>query len=244
MPTNKHAFIRYQALNKCFRNIGKRYFIENLVEACNEAIYNYTGEQYGVKKRQVYSDIKFMESHSGFSITLVRKKESHKTYYSYADPSQSINSHPISETEANQLKEALITLDRFKGLPQFMWIEEMKARLNSEFELNSNQKEVIQFDQNEYLQGLEFITPIYNALVYEKLLKVEYKGFKQNNSEIKIVSPQLLKQFNNRWFLFALIENSDILTNFALDRIITIDETSGNYVNSEIQFMEYFESNS
>ena len=40
MPTNKHQIIRYQALDKCFRNIGKRYFIEDLIDACQQAISN------------------------------------------------------------------------------------------------------------------------------------------------------------------------------------------------------------
>ena len=241
MATNKHAIIRYQALDKCFRNTGKRYFIEDLIETCNKAIYDFTGEQDGVKKRQVYEDIKFMESDSGFSINLERKKDSKRTFYFYSDQNFSINSHPINETEANQLKEALVTLDRFKGLPQFKWIEELKARLDSEFELNTNTKEVIQFDQNQYLKGLEFITPIYNALVYKKLLKIEYKGFKQEKAETSIVSPQLLKQFNNRWFLFTYSEQIIHLTNFALDRIIGIEETTGAYIDSEIDFSEYFE---
>ncbi len=241
MATNKHAIIRYQALDKCFRNTGKRYFIEDLIDACNKAIYDFTGESDGVKKRQVYEDIKFMESDSGFSINLERRKESKRTYYLYSDSSFSINSQPINETEANQLKEALITLDRFKGLPQFGWIEELKARLDSEFNLNSTNREIIQFDQNEFLKGLEFITPIYNALVYKKNLEIEYKSFRQERSEISIISPQLLKQFNNRWFLFAYSNQNKFLINFALDRIIGLKEAAGLYVDSQIDFAEHFE---
>ena len=43
MSTNKHAIIRYQALGKCFANQYRRYNIDDLVEACNEAICRYTG---------------------------------------------------------------------------------------------------------------------------------------------------------------------------------------------------------
>lgn len=50
MATNKHAIIRYQALDKCFRNIGKRYFMDDLIEACNQAIYEFTGSNEGIKK--------------------------------------------------------------------------------------------------------------------------------------------------------------------------------------------------
>ena len=60
MSTNKHAAIRYKALDRCFSNRGRRYYIEDLVEVCNEAIYEYTGVAEGVKKRQVQEDIRFM----------------------------------------------------------------------------------------------------------------------------------------------------------------------------------------
>lgn len=43
MSTNKNAIIRYQALDRCFRRTGKKYFIEDLIEACNEALYDYNG---------------------------------------------------------------------------------------------------------------------------------------------------------------------------------------------------------
>ncbi len=45
MATNKHAIIRYQALDKCFSNWYKRFDIEALVEACNEALYQFAGIQ-------------------------------------------------------------------------------------------------------------------------------------------------------------------------------------------------------
>ena len=75
MATNKHAIIRYQALDKCFRNIGKRYFMDDLIDACNQAIYEFTGSDEGIKRRQVFEDIKFMESDAGYSIELTRYKE-------------------------------------------------------------------------------------------------------------------------------------------------------------------------
>ena len=66
MATNKHATIRYHALDNCLSNIGRKFFIEDLVIACNEALYKYTGIEKGVKKRQVFDDIRFMESEQGY----------------------------------------------------------------------------------------------------------------------------------------------------------------------------------
>ena len=50
MATNKHAQIRYLALDRCFSNFGRNYNYDDLIEACNEAIYNHSGIHESVKK--------------------------------------------------------------------------------------------------------------------------------------------------------------------------------------------------
>lgn len=60
MPLNKQAVIRYQVLDQCFANRHKRFYIEDLLEACNKALYEYCGLECGVNKRQLYDDIRFM----------------------------------------------------------------------------------------------------------------------------------------------------------------------------------------
>jgi len=101
MATNKHAIIRYQTLDKCFRNPGRRYYIDDLVEACNQAIYEFAGIEDGIKKRQIFEDIKFMESEQGWNVHLEHSREKHKVFYHYADRSFSINKQPLNETEEN-----------------------------------------------------------------------------------------------------------------------------------------------
>lgn len=43
MSTNKNAIIRYRVLDRCLRNFQKRFYIEDLIEACSNAISDYTG---------------------------------------------------------------------------------------------------------------------------------------------------------------------------------------------------------
>ena len=81
MPISKNAIIRYQALDKCFRNPGRRYFMDDLVEACNEALLDINSKSTGVKRRQVYEDIKFMQDSKGFDAPLKSIKDGRKAYY-------------------------------------------------------------------------------------------------------------------------------------------------------------------
>lgn len=241
MATNKHAQIRYNTLDKCFRNTGRKYSIDDLVDACNMAICEFTGNEEGIQKRQLYDDIRYMESAQGWAIELKKTKEGRKVFYRYEDPNFSISNQPINETEANQLKEALLTLERFKGLPQFEWIEELGTRLDAEFKLHKNSDKVISFEENEHLTGKQFISELYNAIIYKKVVTIDYKSFKNDNIIQYQLSPYHLKQFNKRWFLFGKSLNFETLTNLALDRIVSISELGGEYQENSINFEEYFE---
>ena len=135
MATNKHATIRYHALDRCFSNFGRKFFIEDLIEACSEAIYDFDGIEDGVKRRQIFHDINFMESDQGWAIPLERHKEGRRVYYRYADKSFSISNKGINPSEAEQLRDTLSILSRFKGMPQFEWIEEIQIRLEDTFKI-------------------------------------------------------------------------------------------------------------
>ncbi len=242
MATNKHAIIRYQTLDKCFRNPGRTYYIDDLIEACNDAIYEYSGIEDGVKRRQLLDDIKFMESEQGWNIPLNHVRDGHKVYFRYEEMSFSINNQPLNETEENQLKEALLTLSRFKGMPQFEWIDEISARLVSGLGLSKTNQQIIEFEQNDFLQGLEYITPLYNAILYKKVLDVSYRSFKRETNQTIVFHPYYLKQYKNRWFVFGLNEEFGQITNLALDRIVAIEESKHAYIsNTSIDFSEYFE---
>jgi predicted DNA-binding transcriptional regulator YafY len=242
MSTNKQAIIRYHALDQCFGNFGKRFFIEDLINACNDAIFEYTGTSEGIKRRQIFEDIKFMESEQGWSIPLDRIRYGKRVYYRYSDKNFSIKNQPINEAEANQLIQTLGILNRFKGMPQFEWVEEILIRIESSFKLKVDSKPFVSFEQNPYLKGMNFFTDLFNAIHYKKVLEINYQSFKQKNPIKMSLHPYYLKQYNNRWFLFGLNELTNSISNLALDRIIDIKENNKAYIENEtIDFEEYFD---
>lgn len=242
MATNKHAIIRYQALDKCFRNTGRKYFIEDLIEACNYSIYEFTGADTDISRRQVFDDIKFMESQQGWSVELERRKDGRRIYYRYADTGFSINNKLLNEDEELKLQEVLLTLSRFKGMPQFEWIDEMLVRIQSSFTLKIQAEKVIEFEQNKYLKGLEYFGEFFTAIVYKKPLSVLYRGFKQEKSKTIHFHSYYLKQYNNRWFVFGRVNGKDMITNIAIDRIISIKEARKPFIpNDLVDFEDFFD---
>ena len=242
MATNKYATIRYHALDRCFSNNQRKYYIDDLIHACNDALFEYTGTSDGIGRRQVFDDIKFMESEQGWSVTLERLKDGKKVYYRYSDRSYSIKKQAVNELEANQLKETLSILTRFKGMPQFEWIEELLIRIESAFNLKGKNNVIVGFEQNPYLKGLHHFAELFNAIQYEKVLEITYQGYKQVKPVIMTLHPYYLKQYNNRWFLFGLNESFNTISNLALDRISVVRDISSKYIrNTTVNFDEYFE---
>lgn len=241
MSVNKNALIQYQTLDRCFRNSGRMYFFEDLLEECNKALIDFDPNSEGIQKRQLFDDIRFMESDPGWSIPLERIHYGRKVYYRYEDLSFSINNQPLSDSEAEQIKSALQIFSRFSGTPQFEWINEMIPMLESKFGLIERKSEIINFESNIDLKGLNFLTPLFNAIINERVLLVKYKDFKTSKPYEITFHPYYLKQYNNRWFVFGTNEANQVsIWNLALDRIESLHETDKKFKPSETDWEDYF----
>ncbi len=241
MPLNKQAIIRYKILDRCFSNFGRRYYIEDLIEECNKALREYFSDSKEISKRQIYEDIKFMESEQGWSIPLGRYRDGKRIYYRYKDKSFSIEKKLLSTEEAEQIRAALQILSRFSGTPQFEWVNEIIQKIENNFKLNNNKKVIINFDMNIDLVGLQFLIPLFNAILNERVLLIDYQDFKHSKPFRLEFHPYYIKQYNNRWFVFGLNKEKNIQTwNLALDRIRGIKEINAKYVKSDVDWDEYF----
>lgn len=240
MAITKYPLIRYKILDKCFRNTGKRYFIEDLVKECENVILEMDSESSGISVRQIREDIAFMKSAEGWSIEIEDNRVGRKMYYRYTDPDFSINNMPLNEIEINRLMEAIDTLSQFKGMPQFKWLNELVPKLQQG--IGIKKEIIIEFDNNEYLKGIDYLGQIYNAIYYKKVLLIEYQPFESESSINFTIHPHYLKQYNNRWFLFGFNnENEKADWNLAIDRIKNITEVNIKYKPNKIDWSDYFE---
>jgi predicted DNA-binding transcriptional regulator YafY len=199
-------------------------------------------ESKGISRRQILDDIAFMESSEGWSIDLVRHRDGKKVFYRYEDTNYSINNMPLNEVEVNQLQSALQILNQFAGMPQFNWVNEMLPKLRSGIQNTEEQRQIISFDANQYLKGIEYLSELYNAIAFKTVLNITYQDFKSDKPYHIILHPYYLKQYNNRWFLFGLNEfNSNPHWNLALDRIEKIEPTTTAYQADRTNWEEYFD---
>ena len=243
MAKNKGAIVRYRAIDRCLRNRHVQCGWEQLKEACEKELYNDFSEHISVSRRQIFQDLNYMESEAGYGADIEHVRDGHHIYYRYADPNFSIEKMPLNDDEMKQLQETILMLNRYKGMPHFEWMEEILSKLEDSFHLKGNTDCVIGFDQNIDLKGIEFISPLFEAIVEKQVLNIQYQSFKSSTSQESIVHPYFLKQYNNRWFLFGLTTTRNQITNFALDRIVSITQTVIPYIPkpTTLDFDTYFE---
>lgn len=223
MASNKNALIRYKTIDQCLRNTFKKWTLDDLIDACSEALYEYEGKDVYVSKRTVQLDIQMMRSDKlGYNapIEVYQRK-----YYRYAEEGYSIKNIPVTDSDIKIMNEAIQVLRQFKDFSLFKEMDGVLQRLeDSVYASQKDKRAIIHLDKNEQLKGLEYIDPIYDAIQKKQVLQITYKSFKAKEESVLTLHPQLLKEFNNRWFLLAIHKTKHLT--LALDRIanITIDK--------------------
>ncbi|MBR4839635.1 MAG: WYL domain-containing protein [Paludibacteraceae bacterium] len=222
MPANKNALIRYKTIDNCLRNRYRRWTLEDLVEACSDALYEMEGISKGVSVRTVQSDIQIMRSDKlGYNAPI--EVYDHK-YYRYADDDYSIMDMPLSQNDYNVLQEAIDMLRQLEGFEQFSEMADVVSRLQDKLSITRNKrKPIIHFDSVPNLKGIRLLNPLYNYIAAKQTLRIIYQSFSAKEPIEFILCPYLLKEFRNRWFLFGSKESNMILYNLALDRIVSVE---------------------
>ena len=132
MPANKNALIRYKTIDRCLRNRYRRWTLDDLVDACCDALLDMEGITKGVCARTVQMDIQIMRSDKlGYNAPIVVYN---KIYYTYADPDYSITEMPLSMDDCKLIKEAITLLDNKDNLDTArakMVLAKVKTRLTS-----------------------------------------------------------------------------------------------------------------
>lgn len=229
MPVNRNALIRYRTIDNCLKNRQKRWTLEDLIEACSNALYEYEGIDKGVSRRSIQMDIQMMRSDKlGYNAPIVVLE---KKYYTYEDPDYSITNIPLTDQDLGKLTEVVEILRQFKGFSHFQELSGMVQRLeNKIYSAKTKQEPVIDFEKNENLKGLEHIETLYQAIIGKRAVQLSYQSFKARSANTFDFHPYYLKEYRNRWFILGIKKKGVPILTLALDRIISIDDSNVKYL--------------
>lgn len=221
MPVNRNALIRYRTIDRCLQNRRRKWTIEALIDACNDALYEYEGIDKGLSMRTIRLDLNAMRSDKlGYNAPIIVKD---KKYYTYEDADYSITNIPLTAQDLSILQEVSHLLKQFKGFSHFNEVTEMVNKLEDKIYSEKNQQpSVIDFEKNELLAGIQWLDVLYKAIVCKTTLQLTYQSFKAREASDIIFYPYLLKEYRNRWFILGMTKRGKEICTFALDRIQNI----------------------
>lgn len=242
MPVNKNAQFRYQILDRCFSDFCHKYDFDTLLEKVNDHLKDVEGGDSMISVRQLRGDINAIRKMLPDGVYLDAKPYyEKKCYYRYSERDFSIFQNELSADEVQKLRSTIEMLNRYRGVPNNVWLEEVISNLEYRFGIKSNSKNVVAFEQNEQLQGLEFLSEVIDAAVNCTPLIITYKTYK-GKEIISTLHPYHVKQYNNRWFLFGYEEEFSKIANKALDRIQRISLANVPFKpNTSIDFGHFFD---
>lgn len=135
-----------------------------------------------------------------------------------------------------------------KGYVKNELIDEREANLYMQYlSMNVLSQNLIHFSENsiennKYIisenlvfKGVEFITPILNAIIKKRELRFMYYT-QYSNKESRNVIPLFLKEYQKRWYLIGLDKNKkNDMRIFGLDRIDQLEITNKNSKHIDVE---------
>lgn len=233
---SRSSSLREIIIDRCLRS-KTRHTMADIMEAVNNELI--ARDLRPIKSRHtILDDMTYISNH--WHIVIKSEKVGNHVYYSYEDPDFTIYNLALSDEELIHLTGTLVMLKRFQGLPNFEWIQDLIDSCESQFKSVKPETQFISLEENPFLSGLHFLTPLYDAIVHKRTLDIWYHSFKYPTAQKNTVHPYFLKQFNNRWFLFCYHDNLKKISNYPIDRIEKIEINDKPYIENTFFDIEDF----
>lgn len=229
MPLNKNQLLRIQTLDRCLRR-GRRHTLPELIDKVSEALLR------TVSRRTVQNDIQLMRSGElGFEAPIVVRDSK---YYTYSDPDFSITDMPLADVGLTALRGAIDILRQFQVFPQIAPAADLIARLEEQVATtDADRRPAILLEGNERAGGLKYIAPLYEAIRARRALRIVYRPFLAPQAREMRVSPYLLKEWRNRWYLLCgRTADASRPTLLPLDRMEGVETDAEAQYNAEPGF--------
>ena len=211
-------------------SVVRRYTMNDLTRLCNEQL-EVSGERH-VGRRCLEKDIEFIQQQFGL---IERERSGKSTILRYTNQTDSIFNQGISTSEKKLLQAVSRIVGQMDGIEGFEFLDRLKESFD-----NTNQPLII-FDRNEDLKNRDLLPKLINFIENKKTIKFEYHPIHNKKSNVVELYPQLLKQYNARWFLFGLAMDKKKILTFSLEQIENVQNSSKKFEPCNIDWNEYFD---
>lgn len=228
MPANKSPIFRHRIIDECLNNRQRPYpSLEDLARVCTERIFRNTDKP--ISEKTIEKDIQFMRQdtrHGGYGAPIVFDKQ--RRGYKYAEQGFSIAELNLKQEEWEALRYSAHLLYQYSDVPIFRDFKDAIEKIDARFSLQLNPKDTsiqkyIQFETANSKSGYEWIRTVYPAIRSRYLLKINYRNIYKKQTKNYDITPCLLKEVRNRWYMIGWVEERQAFLTFSLDRILEME---------------------
>lgn len=152
---------------------------------------------FSVSKRTIERDFEAIRNEFGLEITFNRHKEGY-----FIDEENSIN---------------------IESFIRFLEIVNTAELLTESLSDSKETLNYISFDQSGSLKGIEYLPKILQAIREHRLLRLTHHTFYSEKSRKFKIEPYMLKEYQNRWYIIAIVRGMNQQRTFAVDRLEDIE---------------------
>ncbi|PQB07539.1 hypothetical protein BST83_10505 [Polaribacter filamentus] len=83
--------------------------------------------------------------------------------------------------------------------------------------------EYVSFDDSKNFKGIDNLKDLLLAIKDNREITFQHENYWKNSTKPYTVTPLILKEYLNRWYVICVIDNNDTIRTFGLDRISNIE---------------------
>lgn len=223
MPVNKNAILRYRIIDGCLTNSYHQYptleFIKQKIEeqlgtAISESMIN---KDFAEMKKIYNAPIKYNKIRGG---------------YLYTEKSFSIKEFPLTTDEVTALDYSTALLHHLKGSKLFDQFENAINKMIEGYRVSKiigkSEQQIIQVEEPLKTGGNEWLEPLLRAIVSKEAVELVYAKY-GGQAKTHSLSPYLVKEYRNRWYVVGYSDKAENILLMALDRIQQLEPSKQAY---------------
>lgn len=229
MSQIKNAQIRYRIIDRCIRNKYRPNPTKrDLREACEESLYG-SSAGHNICDSTIEKDLFAMRMDHDAPIKYSKVTRG----YFYEDENYSFDDIPLTSEDLNAIQFAAKTLMQFRDIDMFKQfgnaIDKIVDRVTiAENPLDEKIQEYVQFEKGINTAGNHFLSGLLEGIQNGKMVTFDYTSFITDKSKGRTVTPLLLKEYRNRWYLICHDEEKRKIITYALERMENVEITAHN----------------
>lgn len=219
MPVNKNAFLRFKIIDSLLAS-GGMYSKVEILEKLKEEL----GKSISVETFNL--DLRVLRENFQAPIEFKQREG-----YYYTDNSYRLAKHSWTKEELAAFEFAYEALNTLSHLDLAQEAQAVLLNLSGRMRKRKDEtgKRIIYKPESPPIKGVEWLPVLYDAIDKEQTLTIKYYKLQTRETKTHTISPYILRQYNDLWYVVGWCAGRELTLVFALDRIRDVRPANVSY---------------